>query len=174
MKNIKKIYLVITLLLFLVSLSSNSHGPSRQKVIKEIELNAKIEQVWEVVSNFDDMSWHPDVEKINSEGSGVGAKRTLELKNGKKISQSLEKVDTEKKRITWRVIETDLDVLPVNSYSANIFLISEEGKTKLKYRAAFYRGFMGNDPPEKLNDENSKKKVIDFIEKGLNGLKSKF
>ena len=33
---------------------------------------------------------------------------------------------------------------------------------------------MGNDPPEKLNDENSKQKVIDFIEKGLNGLKSKF
>jgi hypothetical protein len=30
---------------------------------------------------------------------------------------------------------------------------------------------MGNDPPEELNDENSKKKVQEFIKKSLEGLK---
>ena len=30
---------------------------------------------------------------------------------------------------------------------------------------------MGNDPPEELNDENSKRKVENFIKKSLNGLK---
>jgi hypothetical protein len=31
---------------------------------------------------------------------------------------------------------------------------------------------MGNDPPEQLNDENSKKKVSIFIKNSLEGLKS--
>ena len=31
--------------------------------------------------------------------------------------------------------------------------------------------FMGNDPPAELNDENSKKKVQQFIKKSLMGLK---
>ena len=30
---------------------------------------------------------------------------------------------------------------------------------------------MGNDPPEELNDENSKKKVKSFIIRSLEGLK---
>ena len=30
---------------------------------------------------------------------------------------------------------------------------------------------MGNDPPEELNDENSKQKVTEFIKNSLDGLK---
>ena len=44
-------------------------------------------------------------------------------------------------------------------------------KTKVIYKSGFYRGFMGNDPPPELNDENSKKKVKIFIVENLNGLK---
>ena len=43
--------------------------------------------------------------------------------------------------------------------------------TQVIYKAGFYRGFMGNDPPEELNDENSKKKVAEFIKNSLDGLK---
>ena len=62
--------------------------------------------------------------------------------------------------------------MPVNSYSAKIFVKDGEGnKTLVNYKAGFYRGFMGNDPPVELNDENSKKKVTDFIKESLKGLK---
>ncbi|MAI85309.1 MAG: hypothetical protein CMM91_10340 [Rickettsiales bacterium] len=174
MKNFRNINILFVFLFVITPFSSDSHGPSRQKVIKEIELNATIDDVWKVISNFKDMSWHPDVAKVDSEGDGIGTKRIIQFKNGKNIIQSLEKIDAEKKKITWRITKTDLDIMPVNSYSANIFLNSNKGKTNLKYKVAFYRGFMGNDPPEDLNDENSKKKVNEFIEKGLDGLKSKF
>ena len=43
---------------------------------------------------------------------------------------------------------------------------------KLTTKLDFYRGFMGNDPPEELNDENSKKKVSNFIINSLKGLKN--
>ena len=42
----------------------------------------------------------------------------------------------------------------------------------VNYKAGFYRGFMGNDPPESLNDENSKKNIAIFIKNSLKGLKS--
>ena len=73
--------------------------------------------------------------------------------------------------VNWRIIETDNKVLPVNSYSAKIFVKPNDTKTKVIYKSGFYRGFMGNDPPAELNDENSKKKVKIFIVENLNGLK---
>ena len=55
---------------------------------------------------------------------------------------------------------------------AKVFIKStDNNKTKVSYKSGFYRGFMGNDPPEELNDENSKLKVTKFIEGNLKGLK---
>ena len=74
--------------------------------------------------------------------------------------------------ISWRVIETDNKTLPVNSYAAKIFVKSvDSNTTSITYKSGFYRGFMGNDPPVELNDENSKLKVTKFIEGNLKGLK---
>ena len=73
--------------------------------------------------------------------------------------------------VNWRIIETNNSILPVNSYSSKIFVKSKDGKTLVQYKAGFYRGFMGNDPPPELNDENSKKLVKNFITENLQGLK---
>ncbi len=76
--------------------------------------------------------------------------------------------------ISWRIKETDQKLLPVNSYQATLILKEDqEGKVEATYKAGFYRGFMGNDPPEELNDENSKKKVKEFISSALKNLKTK-
>ena len=36
-----------------------AHGPSRQKVVEKIEIDAPADKVWAIVGNFQDMSWHP-------------------------------------------------------------------------------------------------------------------
>ena len=50
MNFLKLFFLVISI----VSLSNNvnGHGPSRQKVNENIEINTKPEKVWEIVKNF--------------------------------------------------------------------------------------------------------------------------
>ena len=152
-----------------------AHGPSRQKVVQKIELNASPEKVWEIISDFTKFSWNEDVINVFSSGKEIGSKRELTFANEKKISHSLEKFDEKKRKITWRIIETNNDILPVNSYSAMLMVTEKKGeknKSVLMYKAAFYRGFMGNDPPENLNDENSKKKVISFVKKNISGIKS--
>lgn len=60
---------------------ADAHGPSRQKVTKTIEINAPVDKVWKIVGNFQDLNWHPAVEKTEGTGGNEkGAKRTLTLK----------------------------------------------------------------------------------------------
>ena len=161
------------LCIFFVSFEVISHGPSRQKVVEKIVINAELSNVWKIVSNFSDFSWNPLISSTDSDGNEIGSLRKITSKNGSNISQTLEKLDEEKKMISWRIKETDQKLLPVNSYQATLILKDQEGKVEATYKAGFYRGFMGNDPPEELNDENSKKKVKEFISSALKNLKTK-
>jgi|TARA_B100000287_G_scaffold359247_1_gene351224 carbon monoxide dehydrogenase subunit G len=163
------------LIILIVSFNNNvyGHGPSRQKVNEKIEIDANPEKVWEIVKNFMKYDWNSSIQKVIAENNEVGAERKLEFDGGKYVKQKLEKLDEAKKLISWRIVETSNEIMPVNSYAAKIFVKeSENGKTLVNYKAGFYRGFMGNDPPESLNDENSKKKVAIFIKNSLKGLKS--
>ena len=46
-----------------------------------------------------------------------------------------------KKFVSWRIIETNNKILPVNSYSAKIFVKeSESGKTTVNYKLVFIGG----------------------------------
>tara|TARA_Y100000991_G_scaffold137601_1_gene103761 strand:- start:653 stop:1180 length:528 start_codon:yes stop_codon:yes gene_type:complete len=172
-----KLILSFTFLIsFLFFDFSFAHGPSRQKVTESIEINASPQKVWSMISDFSNYDWHPDVKSFSSDGIEIGSKRVVNFNEDKKITQTLEKLNNEKKIISWRILETENTIMPVNSYSATLSVSKIEGnddKSILKFKAAFYRGFMGNDPPEELNDENSKKKVLSFVNKSLKGIKSR-
>ncbi|MBD23358.1 MAG: hypothetical protein CL572_06855 [Alphaproteobacteria bacterium] len=162
---------VIFTFLLLLSTTLEAHGPSRQKVSEKIQINAETKNVWEIVKNFKDFKWNKEIVSCSGNESTVGSERLIEFSNGSKVKQKLEKLDDDKMMIGWRIIETDNRMLPVNSYAAKVFVKKNNDKTIINYKAGFYRGFMGNDPPEELNDENSKKKVQEFIKKSLEGLK---
>ena len=170
--NFYKLFFLVTLILFFNN-NVDAHGPSRQKVNEKIEINTNPEKVWEIVKNFMKYDWNSSIKKVIAKNNEVGAERKLEFEEGKFIKQKLEKIDDTKRLISWRIVETSNEIMPVNSYAAKIFVKNgENGKTIVNYKAGFYRGFMGNDPPEPLNDENSKKKVSTFIKNSLKGLKS--
>ena len=162
---------VVFFIILLSFHSSHAHGPSRQKVSESIEINGTLEEVWEIVGNFKSFNWNKNIKNIKAEGDDVGSERIINFKSGESVKQKLEKIDKSKHMISWRIVETDNKILPVNSYSAKVFVKSNDNKTIVQYKSGFYRGFMGNDPPPELNDENSKKKVQFFISENLKGLK---
>ena len=168
----KKYFITLILILVLNHNPSYSHGPSRQKVSETIEINAKPMEVWKIVSDFNNFKWNSDIKQISSNGYEVGSERIIEFNSSKKIKQKLEKVDSNKKMVNWRVIETDNTILPVNSYAAKVFVKEKDGKTQVLYKSGFYRGFMGNDPPPELNDDTSKRLVKEFVINNLKGLKN--
>ena len=106
------------------------------KSFRIIEINASSDEVWKIVSDFNNFNWNKSVEKISASSNDVGAENIF-FKSGESIKQKLEKIDESKMMVNWRIIETDNKVLPVNSYSAKILLNKAIIKLKLSIRVGF-------------------------------------
>lgn len=161
-------------MLALFPIAASAHGPSRQKVTETVEINAPAEKVWEVIGNFQDMSWHPAIEK--TEGTGGNdpkATRKLTLTSGGTIDETLVKYDPTKMMYKYEITDVDVKVLPVNNYSSFLSVKGDGDKSTVEWKGAFYRGFMNNDPPPELNDEAARKAVTGVYRSGLDALKEK-
>jgi hypothetical protein len=150
-----------------------AHGPSRQKITETVDVNAACAKVWAKIGNFQDMSWLPPVEKTEGKGGNEkGATRTLTLKGGGVIEESLEKYDGEAMSYFYRIDHVDVKVLPVTNYSSWLSLKPGEGeKCTVEWKGAFYRGYPNNDPPPELNDDTAVKAMTGVYQAGLSALK---
>lgn len=160
--------------LALCPVAAFGHGPTRQKVTETVEINASPEKVWQAIGNFQDMSWHPTVDKVEGTGGNEpGATRVLTLKSGGTIAEKLIQLDPAKKLYKYEITNVDVKVLPVNNYSSSIGVKGEGEKSTVEWRGAFYRGYMNNDPPPELSDEAATKAVSGLYRAGLDALKQK-
>ena len=160
--------------LALFPVAASAHGPSRQKVTETVEINAPPDKVWAVIGNFQDMSWHPAVAKLEGQGGNdANATRTLTLKSGGTIAEKLDGYDAAKLQYKYEFTDVDVKVLPVKNYSSTLDVKGEGGKSTVEWKGAFYRGFMNNEPPPELNEEAAIKAVKGVYRAGLDALKQK-
>jgi len=155
-------------------LAASAHGPSRQKVVETVEINAPADKVWEVVGNFQDMSWHPAFIKTEGKGGNdVGATRILTVEGGGQIFEKLTKYNAEGKTLAYEITEVDVKVVPVTNYAASITVTPAGDKSTVEWKSAFYRGYVNNDPPPELSDEAAVKAITGVFQSGLAALKKK-
>ena len=149
-----------------------SHGPTRQKLKESITINAKPEEVWNVIKDFGKIdSWHPSISKVESDGKI----RTIfySPRNNTPIKQKLENYNPEKMMYKTSITEVDIKNFPVNTYTANISVKkNDDGTSTVLWKAAFYRAYVNNDPPPELNEAAAIKVVTEFFQAGLSNLKS--
>jgi carbon monoxide dehydrogenase subunit G len=158
----------------LTPLAAHAHGPTRQKVVQSIEINAPAEKVWAAIGNFQDMSWHPAFAKTEGSGdSAPGAKRMLTLKAGGRIDESLTAYSADSKSYSYEITGVDVKTLPVSNYSSSIRVTGEGAKSTVEWKGAFYRGYVNNDPPSELSDEAAVAAVGTVFKTGLEALKTK-
>ena len=152
-----------------------AHGPTRQKVRESIEISAPPAKVWAAISNFQDMSWLPPVAKTEGQkGNEIGATRILTLTGGATVEEELYKYEPDMQSYSYRITKVDVKVLPVTNYSSTLTVSpAPDGKAKLEWAGAFYRGYPNNDPPPELNDEAAKAAVSGLYKTGLEALKKK-
>lgn len=159
----------------LLASAALAHGPTPQKVSESITIKAKPDAVWKVVGNFAGMKdWHPAVEK--SEGSKDntdGGARTVTLKNGGVLKESLDDYNASGFTYSYRLGDADLKALPVSSYSATITVSPDGDGSKVEWMGRFYRGDTGNEPPDNLSDAAGKEAMTKYFGEGLKGLKAK-
>lgn len=169
----KRLALAIALLTAVPAVAS-AHGPSRQKVVSTIEINAPVDKVWAVIGNFQDMSWHPAFAKTEGTGGNeAGATRKLTLAGGGTIDEKLIKHSDEDRSLAYEITAVDVKVVPVSNYSSTISARGTAEKTIVEWKGAFYRGYVNNDPPPELSDEAAVKAITGVYQSGLAALKKK-
>lgn len=157
--------------LTLASSVALAHGPTRQKVVEKITIDAPADAVWAQVKDFDALAkWHPAVaESPADKGNTEGSVRTIKLKGGGGLVESLERYNAEGKSYTYRA--KDGGALPVTNYTSTITVSGDAKQSVVEWRGAFYRGFPNNDPPPDQNDEAAVKAVTGVYQAGLANLK---
>ena len=175
MRNLKFIALIMGLILPAMAFA---HGPTRQKVTLTAEIGAAPEEVWAVVGDFQNMSWHPAVHSSSGEGGNeIDATRLLVLgaEGGPTIAEVLYKFSNEKMSYSYRITDVLVEVLPVTNYSSHLTVKpADSGGSLVEWRGAFYRGYPNNDPPEHLNDEAAIAAVTGVYQAGLDALVARF
>ncbi|MGY9047092.1 hypothetical protein P775_04735 [Puniceibacterium antarcticum] len=170
-------YLLVVLGLILPGMAF-AHGPSRQKVTVTAEVAADPAEVWSVIGNFHDMSWHPAVFETQGEGGNdLESVRVLVLgeAGGPTITESLYKYDADKMSYSYYIDDVAVEVLPVTNYSSHLTVKPRDGGGSLiEWRGAFYRGYPNNDPPAELNDEAAIAGVTAIYDAGMAALVERF
>ncbi len=151
------------------------HGASRLKLTEAVEINAPAAKVWQVIGNFQDMSWLPGVVKTMGAGGNKPevAKRELTLKSGATVEELLYKYDAEAMSYSYAIDKVDVKVLPVSNYSSTLIVLPEGNKSKVEWRGAFFRADPLFNPPPALNDDAAFKAVTGLYRSGLDALKKK-
>jgi len=170
--------LLLLVILCLAPATVSAHGPTRQKITLSTDVAASPDEVWKVIGNFQDMSWHPAVFSTTGEGGNeIDATRVLTLgeEGGPTISEILYKYSDEKRSYSYRITAVEVSVLPVTNYSSHLTVTpNENGGSHIEWKGAFYRGYPNNDPPEDLNDAAAIAAVSAVYQAGLDALESRF
>lgn len=163
--------LAVAALTLLASGAVLAHGPTRQKAVEKITIDAPADAVWALVKNFDALAkWHPAVaESPADKGNAEGSVRQIKLKGGGALTETLERYNEAGKSYSYRA--KDGGALPVTNYTSTITVSGEGAKSTVEWRGAFYRGFPNNDPPPDQNDEAAVKAITGVYQAGLANLK---
>jgi mxaD protein len=168
--------LAISFVILATSIGSvSAHGPTPQKADEKISIAAPPAAVWDVIKEFGSIgNWHPGLAKVTSEGGNKeGATRTLTLKSGGEIVESLDAYDEREMSIEYRLLKENLDAFPVSFYSDQISVHPANGGSEVEWTSRFYRADTTNEPPEDKNDAAAIKATADFFKAGLSGIKTR-
>ncbi len=186
----KKILSFTLVALLATPLIVSAHGPSRQKVVEKIVINAPVDKVWAVVGDFSSIGkWLPAVKSVKMLDDKT-RQLTLNAEGGPSITENLKKRDEENKMMKYKIVKQDIvktedfrgktfDVpaVPVKNYLSIMRLSAVDGGTEVSWIGKFYRVYQLNyyeeDPrwPEGLSDEDAVKTITAIYKSGLQGLK---
>ena len=172
----KKVLALIAMAI--LPLTAAAHGPSPQKVEKEVVIKADPAKVWALVKDFGNMQkWHPAVasDKVEVKKDDNGDEqtyRTLTLKSGGTILEKFRGSDDKDMQLKYEIVS---GVLPVADYTSKMTVKAgpSAGESTVVWMGRFYRVYKLNPPiPAGQDDESAVKAVNEVYDAGLAGLKA--
>ncbi|NOY12924.1 MAG: SRPBCC family protein [Deltaproteobacteria bacterium] len=100
------------------------------------ELHAPAADVWKIVSDFNGLTgFISAITESTTQGSGVGAVRTLILEDGTQIIERLENFDKEAKKFSYSIVSSPL---PLEDYLATVRILEINDQCcKLEWSSSF-------------------------------------
>lgn len=103
------------------------------KVVETID--AGINAVWPVISNFRSIQPGPGIDAVDYEGEGVGMTRTIRTGNGN-IVERLDALDDVGHMFSYSIINED-SALPFANYSSKVMLDGDDSSTTVTWVGKF-------------------------------------
>jgi len=102
----------------------------------EHEIDAAADVVWPVISDFGGIDrFMPGLEKVEVQGQGVGAIRTVSTAGGGRIQERLESFDPKARSFSYSLLP---GAVPVQNYRATVKVAeSGPGKSRVQWSARF-------------------------------------
>ncbi len=182
----KKTSIFVSAALLLFTGIVNAHGPVRGKMTATVTIDAPAAKVWDVIKNYNDMSWHPSIKSVEGGSNEKGAVRKLTLTSGGTITEELKAHDDAKMTYKYKITDMsstgtikhagqdeEVPVLPVGNYAAELSVTDKGGKAEVEWVATYYRAYVNNNPPAELNEEAADKAVTEVLTTGLKALDKK-
>ena len=182
----KKTSLLVSAALMLFTGLANAHGPVRAKLTASLSIDAPAAKVWDLIKNYNDMSWHPMIKSVSGGDNTKGSVRTLHLQNGGTITEELKSHEDAKMAYKYKITEMSstgsikhagqdeaIPVLPVGNYAAELSVTDKGGKAEVEWVATYYRAYVNNNPPAELNEEAADKAVTEVLTTGLEAVSRK-
>lgn len=152
-------------------------GPNRLKLTESVTLDVPPAEAWRRIGNFQDMSWALDTKSTTGTGGNVPdhAVRESVLKSGMVLKESLYKYDAAAMSYSYHIDKVDTAVLPIQNASVTLEVVpADDGRKSLvRWRAAFYRFLLPNEPAPDVADHNAAEAMRRFGQATLDGLKAK-
>lgn len=178
-----KRFLAVAILACLLPMLAHAHGPSGQKVVKEIEVKAAPDKVWALMKDFSSIGkWHPDVTSVTienkkDEATGDMSKhRIVKLKNGRLFEEKLRKVDDEAMKLDYKMVEGDNSTILVYGYRT--VLTVEPGPTtnesKITLTARFYNKSNSLEQLPGLGNKEANAEINALYDAAAKGLQKAF
>lgn len=150
-----------------------AHGPTPQRIEREVVLDAPPERVWALVSDFSAiMLWHADIEDaVLTGGNQRGGRRSLTLAGGRLV-EGIDDIDDAAMSLRWRLSEENPEAFPASFYMHSLSLYPEGEGTRLRWTANAYRADTGNYPEKGRDDAAVVRAIEAFMDRGLEGLRA--
>lgn len=172
-----KQWLILLAAVSLFPLSAAAHGPSPQKVVKEVIIKAEPAKVWAVVKDFGGIhKWHPAVadtkleQRKDNESDAMLTHRILMLKDGGSIVEKLREANDAEMKLDYKMVE---GTIPVSNYRAVMQVKAgpEAGESTLTWTGRFYN--KANSMEAKPGEDNptANAAINGIYDAGLAGLK---
>jgi len=173
-----KKFLMMLAVAGLFPFSAAAHGPSPQKIVKEVVIKAEPAKVWAVVKDFGSIKqWHPAVaevkleERKDTESEATLLHRVITLKDGGSITEKLREASDADMKLDYKMVE---GTIAVSNYRAVMQIKAGPGagESTLTWTGRFYNKANSMEAPPGQDNPAANAAINGIYDTGVAGLKA--